>query len=309
MTLEQLSSAIMPQAPVGCSLCGDQLSARIQVVASVFARSEEYRELPDGYEFRFPGTTEWARSLTEFISGERNCCTFFKFELVFEPTQGPVWLRFSGGEGAKEFIRIRLNPGSSHRLAMPAAVDTSEDWKEHTMNSARTDQATAAIPDREAIRAELEATRHAYHALVNYMSPDDWKKKTANPGWRVGQILWHLAWGAGYFPRGVEECRKGKARNPPTWIMNPLNKLITRIGSRRATSKSVLEKYDANHARVLACLDGVQDDEWNKGVKPLGAFGVYKTIESVFHSVLMHFREHEADIRQGLQRAKELETD
>jgi len=170
------------------------------------------------------------------------------------------------------------------------------------MNSAQTDRVTATIPDREAIRAELEATRHAYHALVNSVSPADWKKKTANPGWRVGQILWHLAWGAGYFPRGVDECRKGKSRNPPTWIMNPMNKLITRIGSRGATPQSVSSKYDAAHARILSCLDGVKDDEWSKGVKPLGAFGVYKTIEMVFHSVTSHFREHEADIQQGLGR-------
>jgi DinB superfamily len=301
MTLEQTSTGTISQAPVGCSLCDDQLSARMQVVADVFAGSEEYRELSDGYEFRFPGTTEWAIRLTEFIASERNCCTFFKFGLVFEPNQGPVWLRVRGGENAKEFIR-RLNTGSSQAPAMPVIVDTSQDKKEGTMNSAQTDQATATIPDREAIRAELEATRLAYHDLVKSISPDEWKTKSANPSWRVGQILWHLAWGAGYFPRGVEECRNGKDRNPPTWIMNPMNKLITRIGSRGATPQSVLSKYDANHARILACLDGVQDDEWNKGVKPLGAFGVYKTIESVFHSVSMHFREHEADTLQGLQR-------
>ena len=100
----------------------------------------------------------------------------------------------------------------------------------------------------------------------------------------------------------MEECRKGKARNPPTWIMNPMNKLITRIGSRGATPQRVLEKYDANHVRILACLDGVQDAEWNKGVKPLGAFGVYKTVESVLHSVTLHFKEHEADILKGLCR-------
>ena len=170
------------------------------------------------------------------------------------------------------------------------------------MTIQQTDQVAGKIPDREAIRAELEGTRRAYHDLVNWLSSEDWKKKTVNPGWRAGQILWHLAWGAGYFPRGVEECRKGKARNPPTWIMNPLNKVITRIGSRGATPQSVSSKYDAAHARILACLDGVQDDEWNKGVKPLGAFGAYKTVESVFHSVTLHFKEHEADILNGLGR-------
>ena len=48
--------------------------------------------------------------------------------------------------------------------------------------------------------------------------------------------------------------------------------------SAGATPQSVSSKYDAAHARILACLDGVKDDEWNKGVKPPGAFGVYKTM-------------------------------
>ena len=84
--------------------------------------------------------------------------------------------------------------------------------------------------------------------------------------------------------------------------MNPLNMLITRIGSRRATPQSVAEKYDAAHAAILACLDGVEDDEWSKGVRPLGAFGAYKTVTSVFQSVTLHFSEHEADILRGLGR-------
>jgi DinB superfamily len=176
--------------------------------------------------------------------------------------------------------------------------------KEVVMASITADSASAtAVPDREVIRAELEATRAAYHRLVNSLSAADWKKRSSNPAWRVGQLAWHLAWGAGYFPKGVEECRRGKSRTPPAWILNPLNMLITRIGSRGATPQSVLEKYDAAHARIITSLEGVRDDEWDKGVKPLGAFGAYKTVELVFHSVTLHFREHEADIAEGLRRS------
>jgi DinB superfamily len=173
-----------------------------------------------------------------------------------------------------------------------------------TLNGAAETESLPATPDREAIRTELEATRAAYHQLVTSLSPADWKSKSGNPAWRVGQLLWHLAWGAGYFPKGVEECRKGKARTPPVWILNPLNMLITRIGSRGTTPQSVLEKYDKAHAAILACLDGVKNDEWHKGVRPLGAFGAYKTVESVFRSVTLHFREHEADILKGLGRGE-----
>lgn len=134
------------------------------------------------------------------------------------------------------------------------------------MTSAQLTRLVALLLDREAIRNELEQTREDYHQLLRSLSDADWKTRSGNPAWKVGQLMRHLAWGAGYFPKGVEECRRGKAMNPPTWLMNPLNMVITRVGSRGATPASVAEKYD----------------EWHKGVKPLGAFGVYKTVESVF---------------------------
>ena len=113
MVAKQPGSAA-PQVPTGCTLCEDQLAGRMQAVASVFAGAEELRELPDGYEFRFPGTSERATQLTEFINGERACCVFFQFELAFEPNQGPVWFRLRGSEHAKEFIRTRINTSSRH---------------------------------------------------------------------------------------------------------------------------------------------------------------------------------------------------
>jgi hypothetical protein len=59
-------------------------------------------ELEDGYEFRFPGSAQWAIRLTEFIILERGCCPFFAFELVFEPGEGPIRVR--GPEGVKDLV-------------------------------------------------------------------------------------------------------------------------------------------------------------------------------------------------------------
>src|SRR5712692_7104475 len=145
------------------------------------------------------------------------------------------------------------------------------------------------IPDRAAIRADLEATRNAYDTLLGSLSEDDWKRKSANAAWRVGQLMWHTAWAAGYFPGSVDRCRKGKGMNPPMWLANPMNTVITRIGSRGATPKSVRAKYDAAHAALLECLDGVRDNDWQNGVK---SFGSYNTVESTFHAVSEHFKEH-----------------
>lgn len=159
---------------------------------------------------------------------------------------------------------------------------------------------TGSIANREAIRAELEARKSAYKTLLSSLSEEDWTAKSANPAWKVGQLTWHLGNGMEFFSQAVAYCRRGKAPNPPMWLVNPVNVLITRIGSRGATPQSVAEKYDTVHAALIACLDGVKDDEWQKSVT---AYGTHFTIESTFSSVGEHFEEHEADILKGLGRA------
>lgn len=168
------------------------------------------------------------------------------------------------------------------------------------MTDSTTTGATHATPDRAAIRAELERIKTSYHGLLASLSEADWKKKSANPAWSVGQLMWHLGRGVEFSNNAVGYCRRGKAPNPPVWLINPANVLITRVGSRGATRQSVAEKYDAGHAALIACLDGVQEDEWQKGVT---AFGTHFTIESTFGGVTEHFKEHEADILKGLGRA------
>lgn len=168
------------------------------------------------------------------------------------------------------------------------------------MTDAEPSGSTATTVDREAIRKELEKTRAGYHALLSSLADEDWTKKSGNPAWNVRQLMWHLAWALKYFPRSVEECRKGKGTNPPNWIMNPANTLITRFGARGASPQSEGEKYDIAHEKLIACLSSVQDDEWQKGVR---SFGQEVTIESTFRSVTEHFQEHEADTKRGLGRS------
>ena len=163
-----------------------------------------------------------------------------------------------------------------------------------------TEQVQPAAVDREAMRAEIDATHKAYHELLDSLSDEDWKKKSANPAWTVGQLMWHMAWGLEFTPKAVGYCRKGKGPNPPSWLVGPGNVLITRFGSRSATSASAREKYESGHAVILETLGGVQDTEWHKGAR---AYGFDYTIESLFREVTKHLREHETDIMKGLGRA------
>ncbi len=94
------------ELPIACSLPEEEQIARGEVIAEdLFAGADQVDELPDGYAFRFAVTEDRIDRLARFIAAERRCCPFFTFELVFEPAEGPVWLRLRGPEGVKEFIR------------------------------------------------------------------------------------------------------------------------------------------------------------------------------------------------------------
>ena len=99
---------------VACSLDEAALATRSEELRrDLFALAEETRELADGYTFRFPVRDGLTAKLLDFIEAERHCCSFFRIELVFEPQLGPLWLRLTGPEGTKSFIRGLLGPDRS----------------------------------------------------------------------------------------------------------------------------------------------------------------------------------------------------
>ncbi len=64
------------------------------------------RELPDGYEFQFPGDAKTVAMLVEWAAQERRCCPFFDIQILLGAEGGPARLRLTGRPGTKEFIRI-----------------------------------------------------------------------------------------------------------------------------------------------------------------------------------------------------------
>jgi hypothetical protein len=91
---------------IACALSDRELNERVEgELTGLFARAEETTELDDGYEFRFPGSDDWAQRVAAFIVSERECCAFFTFELVVQPQDGPIILRLRGPDGVKEFVK------------------------------------------------------------------------------------------------------------------------------------------------------------------------------------------------------------
>jgi hypothetical protein len=156
---------------------------------------------------------------------------------------------------------------------------------------------TTDVLDREAIRADLERTRQEYHALLASLTREQWQRTSGNPAWPVGALMWHLAWNVGFFADGVKRSQAGKGFNPPRALADIINTWTTRLGSRRATKASVATKYDEGHAKLLAALDGVRDDDWSKGAR---FFGEYTTVAGQFRGAREHWEEHRADITKAL---------
>jgi hypothetical protein len=69
------------------------------------ARKKNIRELPDGFEFEFPSDTGTFQLVSEWVVGERLCCPFFDIDIRATRESGSLWLRLTGREGVKQFIR------------------------------------------------------------------------------------------------------------------------------------------------------------------------------------------------------------
>jgi len=74
-------------------------------VQHVFASIQEIQELLTGYALRLPNDPDVLQSAVSFISYERLCCPFFRFELAIEPDLGPIWLRLTGNTDVKPFLQ------------------------------------------------------------------------------------------------------------------------------------------------------------------------------------------------------------
>lgn len=96
------------ESPIACvmaALDDEQRRRRAELEGHLSARIEEVREVADGYAVRLPADARTLVEVAEFVTYERLCCPFLDFEIQVEREGGPLWLRLTGREGVKEFVR------------------------------------------------------------------------------------------------------------------------------------------------------------------------------------------------------------
>jgi hypothetical protein len=63
----------------------------------------EVGELPDGIGLKFPAAD--LAAVATFVDRERRCCPFLRFDLALPAGEEILWLRITGPEGVKRFLR------------------------------------------------------------------------------------------------------------------------------------------------------------------------------------------------------------
>jgi len=93
----------------------------------LFALAQEVQELPNGFAVRFGNETGRFMAIAKFIENERLCCPFFNFVIEVEPNSGPIWLRLTGGEGARDLLQITLLENIEDKDALKQLIQTGGD--------------------------------------------------------------------------------------------------------------------------------------------------------------------------------------
>lgn len=165
---------------------------------------------------------------------------------------------------------------------------------------------------KEKIRGELETARNDFHALIDSLSEQGFRKQSLNPGWTNGEILAHMTFGFTVvnvlLPLTRLWGRLPKASSKPfAWVLNSstkpfnwFNALGARMQGKFFTYQRVEKIFDGVCFSLLKKVDSIQDGEWGHGMyyptKWDSNFDQFMTLERLFHYPVTHFNFHRTQI-------------
>ncbi len=167
---------------------------------------------------------------------------------------------------------------------------------------------------QDALRLEFEASRVAFHDLLNSLSAADLKKKSLNASWTNGELLFHMALAFfvltsllplvrlfGHFPKAFSHPL-AQLLNSCTRPFNWINALGTRLGGRVMTPKSLGKTFDWANAHLVKALYTFSNQDWQRcGMYAptrwdAVSFKDYMTLEDLFRMPLLHFAFHRGQL-------------
>ena len=159
---------------------------------------------------------------------------------------------------------------------------------------------SAANGAKEELRELLEGKSAELHELIDGMSAADFERKVPGSSWNARQLAWHIAFASNFFTGAIGSVRQGKNSGPPAWLfplLEPVAGLVPKLQAREATPQSVGKAFDEGNAKVLALLDEIRDEEWERSAAVLGR---PVTLEGVFREFAEHSEEHLAELRKAI---------
>lgn len=157
---------------------------------------------------------------------------------------------------------------------------------------------STVLPDRAALRDQLEATRLAYHRFVESLTDEEWESKQTATNWTVRELLSHVVDGVAHASPAIDHVRRGKSflNLPPflNWLTAAANYWMSQRSARGQTRQTIVARYDAAHQALLSTMESIRDDEWYLGAPCYGEG--YKTVLDLCVGPTQHFQEHAAQI-------------
>jgi hypothetical protein len=87
------------------ALSTEERARHKQLTQKLKLATVETKELPSGFGLRLDKTQISLPEVAEWISAEHQCCPFFDFDIELQRNGGPLWLKLSGKDGVKAFMR------------------------------------------------------------------------------------------------------------------------------------------------------------------------------------------------------------
>lgn len=164
----------------------------------------------------------------------------------------------------------------------------------------------------EEIRTVYLLTRNEFHALLQSIAEEDWKKQSHNLGWSNGEIFAHILFGFiilnALLPMARLWGKLPKASSRPfakflNFITKPFN-WINALGARGQgkvfTYRNVGRFFDNTVSSLISKANGIYIDEWPRGMyyptKWDPNFSDFMTLEKLFLYPVAHFKLHKDQI-------------
>jgi hypothetical protein len=164
------------------------------------------------------------------------------------------------------------------------------------------------------LRNDLEASRTEFHKLLASLSPEDWRRPSANPAWTNGQVLFHIALGFFLIVPLVALMRLfavlppsaskifARTLDAATPLFNSINAVGPRFGARILNARRIGPTFDRIHRRIVAIAGDMRPDQWDRGmyypVRWESRFAEFMTFEKLLRYPVIHLRHHQAQIRR-----------